>query len=82
MKKLKNFLLSFKCLNTLDDVYYLDLIHIRNVYGDEINRIGCRSLWKDEYGFKYYCQVLYDDTDILFKRKIKIKKLLKNIKYA
>ena len=26
----------------------LGLKHVRNVYGDEINHINCRSIWKDD----------------------------------
>ena len=29
------------------------LIHVRNVYGDEINKVNCRSIWKDIKGRIY-----------------------------
>lgn len=40
---------SFKKLKTSDDAYRLNLHFIRDVFGDEINHMDCRSLWNDEY---------------------------------
>ena len=31
----------------------LRLRHCRNVYGDEINHINCRSIWIDDKGSQY-----------------------------
>jgi len=31
----------------------MELIPIRNVYGDEINLINCRSIWKNKKGNTY-----------------------------
>ena len=30
----------------------------RNVYGDEINYLNCRSIWKDSRGRDYYVESL------------------------
>ncbi|MBA3985003.1 MAG: hypothetical protein H0X63_00115 [Flavobacteriales bacterium] len=30
----------------------------RNVFGDEINQINCRSLWSDKNGRKYRVELL------------------------
>jgi hypothetical protein len=30
-----------------------DLTHLKNIYGDEVNYINCRSIWKDEKGRNY-----------------------------
>ncbi len=34
------------------------LTHVRNVYGDEINRLNCRSIWKDAKGRMYRVALL------------------------
>ena len=38
----------------------LGLKHWRNVYGDEINRINCRSIWFDYKGKAYRVKYLED----------------------
>jgi hypothetical protein len=43
---------NFKVL-TNAQAKQLGLTHMRNVYGDEINHINCRSLWADSKG-RYY----------------------------
>jgi hypothetical protein len=35
------------------------LIHIRNIYGDSINSLNCRSIWKDSKGRKYRVRELH-----------------------
>lgn len=37
----------------LHQAQYFKLTHVRNIYGDEINHLNCRSLWKDEKGRLY-----------------------------
>lgn len=31
----------------------MDLTHIENIYGDEINKLNCRSIWLDSKQRKY-----------------------------
>ncbi len=43
---------TFKVID-VDEAVKLKLTHIRNVYGDEINKINCRSIWADNKGRGY-----------------------------
>ncbi len=45
----------------------LGLVHVRNIYGDEINKINCRSIWEDAKGRKYRVELLYDNTTVEFR---------------
>ena len=38
----------------------LGLRHLRNVYGDEINHINCRSIWVDDKSRQYRVSHLED----------------------
>jgi len=49
----KWYLASFKTITT-EQALELDLEFHRNVYGDEINFLWCRSIWTDG---KYYFRV-------------------------
>ena len=44
---------------TLQECFDLSLSHIENIYGDEINKLNCRSIWVDSKGKKYRCESLY-----------------------
>jgi hypothetical protein len=35
------------------------LTFYRNVYGDEVNRLNCRSIWTDNKGRRYYVALLH-----------------------
>ena len=48
---------SFKVI-TIDQAKDLGLKWERNVYGDEINHINCRSIWTDWRGRKYRVKYL------------------------
>lgn len=37
----------------------LKLEHVENIYGDYINHIGCRSIWKDDKGRTYRGKYLH-----------------------
>jgi hypothetical protein len=57
MKKLKQeiylwWLRTFKVISN-QKAKELELTHRRNVYGDEILRLNCRSIWTD-YKRRYY----------------------------
>jgi len=41
----------------LAKAYEWELVFVRNLYGDEINAINCRSLWADQYGRLYIVQL-------------------------
>lgn len=51
-KSIKMFFLSFKVIDkkTAEE---LNLTFSHNVYGDAINQLNCRSIWKDENGREY-----------------------------
>jgi hypothetical protein len=42
---------------TMQQIIDWDLVFIRNVHGDEINHIDCRSLWKDAKGRVYLSMI-------------------------
>ena len=62
MKKLKmiyvRLLRPFKII-TLEQVLEYNLTFVRNVHGDEINHINCRSIWADKNGRTYRVESLY-----------------------
>jgi hypothetical protein len=33
----------------------------RNIYGDEINHLNCRSMWKDSKGRDYRVELLFNN---------------------
>lgn len=43
---------------TIDECKKLNLTHCHNIYGDYINHINCRSIWRDEKGKSYRCESL------------------------
>ena len=61
MKEIKLFYYrTFKIL-TQKIAIELDLEFFRNVFGDEINHINCRSLWADNKGRLYRVYELYQE---------------------
>lgn len=36
------------------------LVFVKNIYGDSINHLNCRSIWKDSKGRKYRVSELWD----------------------
>jgi hypothetical protein len=60
MKKINLwFIRTFKVISN-ERAEELGLIHWRNVYGDEINHISCRSIWIDDKGNSYRVKYLKD----------------------
>lgn len=53
MREVKLFWCRFFCVITKKEAEKLGLKHLRNVYGDEINALDCRSIWKDKKGRTY-----------------------------
>lgn len=52
------FFLSFKLLDLIK-AKKLNLTWVRNVHGDEINALNCRSIWKDKYNHYFRIKELY-----------------------
>ena len=49
---------TFLVIN-IDYAKKLGLEHVRNIYGDEINHINCRSIWQDNKGRTYRVHELF-----------------------
>lgn len=49
---------NFKVI-TINDAVTNGLTFSRNIYGDEVNTINCRSLWVDTHGKVYRVKQLY-----------------------
>lgn len=63
MKKLKMwYIRNFKIIDYKTAID-LGLIPFRDIYGDEINRLNCRSIWKDRKGNQYRVQTLIRCSD-------------------
>jgi hypothetical protein len=43
---------------SLDKAVAWKLTHVRNINGDEVNVLDCRSIWKDNKGRLYRVKVL------------------------
>ncbi|MCK9575717.1 MAG: hypothetical protein WC979_02300 [Candidatus Pacearchaeota archaeon] len=52
---------SYITHKTIDAAEKWGLSFHRNIYGDEINHLNCRSLWKDSYGNFHKCKELYEN---------------------
>lgn len=50
---------SFFKVKSVRCAFQLGLKWQRNVFGDQINQLDCRSLWIDKYGNEYRCDELY-----------------------
>lgn len=46
---------------TIEECKNLNLSFCHNIYGDEINHINCRSIWRGEKGKSYRCHSLCND---------------------
>lgn len=53
--------LRWFCIIDKSKAKQLGLDFYRNIYGDEINYLNCRSLWKDSKGRLYKVAQLYND---------------------
>ena len=72
MKKIKYWLRSFLKIKTVGDAKKMELKHFTNIHGDEINRINCRSIWEDEFGYQYRCdELLPGGRDIVMDKIMK-----------
>lgn len=48
---------------TIDECKKLNLTFSHNIYGDIINHLNCRSIWRDSKGRSYRCESLHNETD-------------------
>lgn len=61
MKIFKRLMLWFKKefgILTLEECKELNLEFSHNIYGDNINHLNCRSIWRNEKGKSYRCESL------------------------
>lgn len=58
----KWFIRTFRGPISIEQANGMGLEFVRNVSGDEINQLGCRSLWKDSSGNTYRVKNLYDSV--------------------
>lgn len=63
MKKVIRFITAFLhsrfiMLQTTKQAERKGLYFIGNCHGEEIEFTGCRSIWRDEFGFSYKCKEL------------------------
>jgi hypothetical protein len=61
MKKLRLWFKKEFGVLTMDECIKLGLEFCHNIYGDEINHINCRSIWRDKKGKSYRCESLVND---------------------
>jgi|LakMenE01Jun11ns_1017448.scaffolds.fasta_scaffold9925806_2 hypothetical protein len=50
---------------TIEECKELGLVHSHNIYGDSINHLNCRSIWKDEKDRTYRCESLIPTIGVL-----------------
>ena len=62
MKKLKMIYISLFKVISLEQALEYNLNFVRNVHGDEINHINCRSIWADKNGRTYRVESLYKNN--------------------
>ncbi len=53
-----NFYYKFKLIQSCKKAKEMGLKLENNVYGDAINIINCRSIWRDNFGNFYRCEEL------------------------
>ncbi len=60
MDVFRSYMAFTRIVPTIAMVIEMKLTFVRNVFGDEINALDCRSLWKDKHGYIYRCTQLKD----------------------
>lgn len=53
MKDIKNWFLRVFCVVDLQYARENGLKFVKNIHGDSINHLNCRSIWEDSKGRKY-----------------------------
>ena len=46
---------------TIEECKKLNLTHCHNIYGDSINKLDCRSIWRNEKGKSFRCESIFDE---------------------
>ena len=64
MEKLKMLYIRLFKVISLEEAYEYKLDFARNIYGDEINHINCRSIWIDKKGRSYRVEFLYKKINL------------------
>lgn len=59
MNKLKMIYISLFKVISIEQALEYNLTFVRNVYGDEINHINCRSIWADKNSRTYRVKSLH-----------------------
>jgi len=62
-KSIENWYLRFFKVIEKDKVEELNLIHVENIYGDAINHLNCRSIWRDSKNRYYRANFLKYDNE-------------------
>lgn len=57
-KRIHYWFRAWKMVESAEKAKEMGLHWRRNVHGDEINHINCRSLWNDDYWNVYRCRTL------------------------
>jgi len=57
-----SFVSMFKIHKNCNSCKKMNLKFFKNIYGDEINRLNCRSLWSDDFGNLHRCSTLYKNV--------------------
>jgi len=58
IKRISYWFRSWKLIESVERAEKMGLKFHKNVYGDEINYVNCRSIWYDEYRNVYRCKTL------------------------
>jgi hypothetical protein len=58
MKRLKMWFKKEFGVLTLDECLKSGLVFCHNIYGDNINHLGCRIIWRDDKSKSYRCDSL------------------------
>lgn len=45
---------------SIEECQKFGLEFCHNIYGDNINHLNCRSIWRDKTGKSYRCESLFD----------------------
>ena len=65
MKKIKLWFKKEFGRLSLDECISLDLEFCHNIFGDRINHLNCRSIWRDKTGKSYRCRNLYKINNVI-----------------
>jgi len=60
MQEIINWFIRLFLVISEDTARKKGLTHLRNIYGDEINMINCRSLWVDDFYRQYRVRELFE----------------------